>query len=686
MARPAKRLLILGWDAADWQVIEPLLARGRMPNLARLVAAGTRADLRTLEPKLSPILWSTIATGKTADKHGIHNFVEPNPSGEGVRVSSSTTRRTRALWNILSLQGLKVHAVGWYASHPAEPITGTCVSNLLCEGAPAAAGTDWPLMAGTVKPAADDPGVAARVAAARVAPHQVTRDMLRELLPNVAQAGRGDARPATLAREFARMLSLHGAALETVRGGAWDCAMVFHDTIDTIGHHFMELRAPRMPHVKPADLRVYGDVMDNVYLVHDRLLGELLAACGDGTAVMLVSDHGFHSGAERPVIEDVTKEERAALESRWHRTFGIAVLSGPGFRAGQSIGAPTLLDVAPTALAALGLQPGRDMDGRVVAEAFAEPPAIEPVESWDAVPGDAGEHPPEMRQDPFEAADALQQLIDLGYMADTGADQRSLVELTRRESRFNLAVALMTTGRGAQAVPILEALLAERPDDARYAGVLCHALHAAGEHARCAEAAERWMRSDPASHEPVLLRALSLLALGLGEDAAAAIDAALRSHGAAPALARSFAELLARAGRWKESADHAARAMAHDPSSAEPYVAAARAALELGDFEAAAERCLDATERTIAHPEAHAILGAALAWGGELGHAATTLDLALKFDPAHPGALAFAEAVARAQGREGDAQAFAARRAAAPARTEPYPSGRRASDWRPPRG
>ena len=189
------------------------------------------------------------------------------------------------------------------------------------------------------------------------------------------------------------------------------------------------------------------------------------------------------------------------------------------------------------------------------------------------------------------------------------------------------------------------------------------------------------MRSDPASHEPVLLRALSLLALGRGEDAAAAIDAALRSHGAAPALARSFAELLARAGRWKESADHAARAMAHDPSSAEPYVAAARAALELGDFEAAAERCLDATERTIAHPEAHALLGAALAWGGELGHAATTLDLALKFDPAHPGALAFAQAVARAQGRDSDARALAERAAAAPARPAPYPTVRAAADW-----
>ena len=103
--RPAQRLLILGWDAADWQVIDPLLARGQMPNLAALLARGTRADLRTLEPKLSPILWSTIATGKTADKHGIHNFVEPNPSGEGVRVSSSTTRRTRAPRGWLACSG-----------------------------------------------------------------------------------------------------------------------------------------------------------------------------------------------------------------------------------------------------------------------------------------------------------------------------------------------------------------------------------------------------------------------------------------------------------------------------------------------------------------------------------------------------------------------------------------------------
>jgi tetratricopeptide (TPR) repeat protein len=686
MQRPAEKLLVLGWDAADWQMIDPLLARGRMPNLARLLAAGTRADLRTLEPKLSPILWSTIATGKTADKHGIHNFVEPNPSGEGVRVSSSTTRRTRALWNILTLRGLRVHAVGWYASHPAEPISGTCVSNLLCEGAPADASAPWPLMPGTVKPAADDPGVADRVAAARVAPHAVTRDMLRELLPNAAQASRGDPRPATLAKELARMLSLHGAALAAVRGGGWDCAMLFHDTIDTIGHHFMELRAPRMPHVKAADLRIYGDVMDNAYVMHDRLLGELLAACGEGTSVILVSDHGFHSGAERPVIEDVTQEERAALESRWHRTFGIAVMAGQGFRAGHSIGAATLLDVAPTALAALGLPPARDMDGRVLAEAFTAVPEPVPVESYDAEPGDAGEHPPEMRQDPFEAADALQQLVDLGYMADTGADQRALVELTRRESRYNLAVVLMTTGRAAQAVQMLDALVAEHPSDRRYAATLAHALHAAGDHARCAAAAASWAAAAPENPEPALLRAAALLAQGDRAAGGAALDDALAAHGGAPALSRAFADLLARAGRWKESAELAARAIAHDPAAPEAYVSAARAALELGDFEAAAERCMDATERTMAVPEAHALLGAALAWGGELDHAAQALDIALRFAPGNRDALAFAAAVARARGRGPDALALDQRLAACPPEAQAIPSVRRAAEWAASRG
>ena len=150
--RAADRLLIVGWDAADWQVIDPLIKQGRMPVLAGLITRGIRSDLSTLEPKLSPLLWTTIATGRTPDRHGIANFVEPKPDGSGLRVATSTSRKVKALWNIASQSGLRSQVTGWYASHPAEPILGSVTSNLLMEGDPGDGGA-WPLVPGAVHPA-----------------------------------------------------------------------------------------------------------------------------------------------------------------------------------------------------------------------------------------------------------------------------------------------------------------------------------------------------------------------------------------------------------------------------------------------------------------------------------------------------------------------------------------------------
>ena len=79
--RLAKRVLLIGWDAADWKVMSPLLDAGKMPALASLVDHGVMGNLATLEPPFSPMLWTSIATGHTADRHGIHHFVQPDESG-----------------------------------------------------------------------------------------------------------------------------------------------------------------------------------------------------------------------------------------------------------------------------------------------------------------------------------------------------------------------------------------------------------------------------------------------------------------------------------------------------------------------------------------------------------------------------------------------------------------------------
>ena len=124
-----RRLLLVGWDAADWKVIHPLVDAGHMPNLTRLIERGVMGNLATLQPMLSPMLWTSIATGKRPYKHGVHGFSEVAPDTGDVRPISTLSRTTKAVWNILHQQGKTCHVVGWWPSHPAEPLRGAMVSN-----------------------------------------------------------------------------------------------------------------------------------------------------------------------------------------------------------------------------------------------------------------------------------------------------------------------------------------------------------------------------------------------------------------------------------------------------------------------------------------------------------------------------------------------------------------------------
>ncbi len=123
------RLLVVGLDGADWRIAGPLIAAGRMPNLARLRREGSWCDLRSITPTLSPLLWTSIATGKPPDQHGIVDFlVRDRRTGQKVPIAS-TFRKTKALWNIYSDAGRTADFIVWWATWPAETINGHMVSD-----------------------------------------------------------------------------------------------------------------------------------------------------------------------------------------------------------------------------------------------------------------------------------------------------------------------------------------------------------------------------------------------------------------------------------------------------------------------------------------------------------------------------------------------------------------------------
>src|ERR1700689_1833938 len=178
MPEPARRkVLLIGWDAADWKVINPLMDAGKMPNIQRLIENGCMAQLPTLHPPLSPMLWTSIATGKRPFKHGIHGFSEPAPDGRSVQPVSNLSRTCKAVWNILNQNDLRSVVIGWWPSHPAEPLNGVMVSDHY-HRAGAALDQGWPLPPHTVHP----PELAETLAGLRLHPDLVSPQMVEPFI------------------------------------------------------------------------------------------------------------------------------------------------------------------------------------------------------------------------------------------------------------------------------------------------------------------------------------------------------------------------------------------------------------------------------------------------------------------------------------------------------------------------
>jgi predicted AlkP superfamily phosphohydrolase/phosphomutase/tetratricopeptide (TPR) repeat protein len=454
-----KRLLVVGWDAADWKIVDPLLAAGEMPHLAKVIAGGVRGNHATIYPALSPMLWTSIATGKRPGKHGIHGFSEPCEDGLSVRPISNLGRRTKAFWNILNQHGKRSIVVGWWPSHPAEPISGTMVSNHFAFHS--SQDPNMPLTPASVWP----PAEAEAIAEMRVHPTEISGDILRLFAPDWTQVNQAkDKSVHDLAGIIAETMSIHGAVTDLMERTEWDLAAVYYSGIDHFSHRFMRFHAGKGRPRQGSEPDWFRGIVANAYRYHDVMLGRLLALAGEDAGVIVISDHGFHSDALLP--DHIPAE--AAGPAVEHRHFGISCMRAPGVKRGERIYGASVLDVTPTVLHLFGLPSGADMDGHVLANAFEDPCLPAPVPSWDLVPGDHGGHPPSRQYDGASAAESLKQLVALGYIAPEGGDARRTVAETVIENRYNLARSYMDEGRGDLAAGILRALLAEDPEDARF--------------------------------------------------------------------------------------------------------------------------------------------------------------------------------------------------------------------------
>jgi predicted AlkP superfamily pyrophosphatase or phosphodiesterase len=129
-ADPPGRVLLVGVDGATLRIARPLLEEGRLPHLAAIASTGVYGPLQAHFPISSPRIWTSIATGRTPDQHGVLGFAKV--VGEDERqLYLSTDRVVPALWNIASAAGLRVGVINWWNTYPIERVDGVIVSDHL---------------------------------------------------------------------------------------------------------------------------------------------------------------------------------------------------------------------------------------------------------------------------------------------------------------------------------------------------------------------------------------------------------------------------------------------------------------------------------------------------------------------------------------------------------------------------
>ncbi len=621
-----KRVLLIGWDGADWEHINPLLEEGLLPNLDALINRGVMGNLATLQPVLSPMLWNSVATGKFADKHGIHGFIEPDPVNGGARPCTSTSRKTKALWNMLTQSGLKSNVVGWWASHPAEPIDGVVVTNAF-GGTRFDPEKGWQVPPGSVHP----PELASSLARFKVFPSELTE---AHILPFIPRAAEIDQQKNPSLGAFAKILSdnatVHAVATAIMECEPWDFMAVYYDGIDHFSHAFMPFHPPRLDWVKEEEFELFRDVIRGAYRFHDLMLARLLQLAGPETTVILCSDHGFESGAQRP--RSVPREP--AGPAAWHRQFGIFVLAGEGIKRDERISGASLIDLAPTVLSLFGLPVGRDMDGRPLLEAFEVPPAVEMIPSWDAVPGNCGMHAAGQSIDRDQARELMQQFAALGYIEDPGADQEKQAQSAEIEAKYNLSSTLLWKGKSDEALPLLKDITRRRPWEDRFLIQLANACHQAG-YLRQAEQVLAAAYDFAEVRNPGLLLLWARLKLALGDSAAglATLQLAGEYHPGKAQVHTHLGDTYEQLGRWADARIAYERAVHLDPEDAFAYQGLSNVCRRQGDLGKTADAAMHAVSLLHRLPQAHFNLGVALARAGELDKARVGFETALHFQP-----------------------------------------------------
>jgi len=441
LKRIAQKVLVIGWGSADWKVIDPLLKKQLLPNVAKLLETGSRATLGSIDPPVIPSNWVSALTSKAPVKHNIFNFIEP---GENANYQVTSLKRSaKFLWEILSDNQLKAHQVGAPASYPANEINGISISDLFFEK------NDLAEKENLIYPSSQfDAFITLKAKALELAENTYKSWDIKD----ISNEKRYDDLISVIKDFLKHIYQVHLSALQILKNNEWDNANIFFSRLSNVVFTFTRYHLPKNKDLPKQLHQTFKEVLAKSYQLLDGLLGEILNIIPEETTVLLFSQSGY-----LPFHSYIQKLDKS------HSTFefntpGMLILKGRKAFKREELFAVNSLDICSTVLVLLGLPFAKDMDGKVLLGHQFFTKINEPIETYEQ------DNPADSKAmlKPIEVQDYEEQLKRLGYIT---------ADLTDKQQYFEVR-AKITSGKQQEVIKFLEEQWKKHPKNSWIGGRL----------------------------------------------------------------------------------------------------------------------------------------------------------------------------------------------------------------------
>jgi len=275
----ADQLLIIGLDGTTWDVLDPWIKEGVLPNLARLRQNGSWGNLNSSIPPITAAAWSSFMTGKRPGKHGVYHFIklfdEDNATTNKPELVNARSLKSPTMWDILGHHNKKLGLINIPMTYPPRPVNGFMITGLLTPKN-ASVFTHPPELSNNIKD------------------YIIDLDRFIDKKPYQTSYDSDLIAPTlSLMQEFTDMLEKRtSTTLSLMNSQLWDVFMVVFTGPDRMGHYLWPYhRSPTADDLP--EIQQLCQAVQAYYIRLDEIVGELIDNAGPEPTVLIISDHGM---------------------------------------------------------------------------------------------------------------------------------------------------------------------------------------------------------------------------------------------------------------------------------------------------------------------------------------------------------------------------------------------------------